>query len=133
MKGLALMRGSAIWIILLSMLLYAALILFSDVSEISEQFFSIRIDLVFLVFGIGMLSHIIKIFRQKELLQMVNAKISLKQNSIVYLAGLSLIFTPGGVGTFIKAHFLKQKFNIESNKSFPAIFLERYHDNNHSC
>jgi uncharacterized protein (TIRG00374 family) len=128
MKGLALMRGSAIWIILLSMLLYAALILFSDVSEISEQFFSIRIDLVFLVFGIGMLSHIIKIFRQKELLQMVNAKISLKQNSIVYLAGLSLIFTPGGVGTFIKAHFLKQKFNIESNKSFPAIFLERYHD-----
>ena len=128
MKGLGLMRGNVIWIILLSMLLYAALILFSDVSEISEQFIHVRVELVFLVFVIGILSHIIRIFRQKELLQMVDEKISLKQNSIVYLAGLSLIFTPGGVGTFIKAHFLKQKFDIENNKSFPVIFLERYHD-----
>lgn len=128
MNGLKLMKGSIIWIILASMLLYAALILFSDVSAISEQFAHIRIELVFLVFAIGVLSHIIRIFRQKELLQMVNEKISLKQNSIVYLAGLTLIFTPGGVGLFIKAHFLKQKFDIEKNKSLPVIFLERYHD-----
>jgi len=122
------MRKSIVWIFLASILLYIALILFSDVNEISEQFNHIRIELVFLVFVVGMASHIIKIFRQKELLQIVNEKISLKQNLIVYLAGLSLIFTPGGVGVFIKSHFLKQKFDIEHNKSFPVIFLERYHD-----
>ena len=76
MKGVDLMKGSIIWIILASMFLYAALILFSDVSEISEQFIHIRIELVFLVLGIGVLSHIIRIFRQNELRHMVNEKIS---------------------------------------------------------
>ena len=128
MKGIDLMKGNVVWIIFASMLLYAALILFSDVNKISDHFIHVRIELVFLVFTIIILSHIMKIFRQKYLLDTVNEKIPLKQNLIIYLAGLALVFTPGGVGTFIKSHFLKQKFGIENNKSFPVIFLERYHD-----
>lgn len=128
MSGFRLMKGSIVWIILSSVILYVAIIIFSDISEISEQFLHVKIELVFLVFGIVVLSHIIKMFRQKELLQMVDEKITLKQNFVIYLAGLSLIFTPGGIGIFIKAHFLKQKFNIENDKSFPVIFLERFHD-----
>ena len=128
MKGIDLMKGNVVWIIFASMLLYAALILFSDVNKISDHFIHVRIELVFLVFTIIILSHIMKIFRQKYLLDTVNEKIPLKQNLIIYLAGLALVFTPGGVGTFIKSHFLKQKFGIENNKSFPVILLERYHD-----
>ena len=122
------MKGNLVWIIFTTMLLYAALVLFSDVSKISDHFSHIRIELVFLMFAVGMLSHVMKIFRQKDLLESVDEKIPLKQNLIIYLAGLSLIFTPGGIGVFIKSHFLKQRFNIENNKSFPVIFLERYHD-----
>ena len=55
-------------------------------------------------------------------------KIPFKQNLIIYLAGLSLISTPGGVGAFIKSHFLKHQLKITNNKSFAVIFLERYHD-----
>ena len=128
MKGLDLMKGSILWIVLAGLILYVALILFSDVSKISDHFIHIRIELVFLVFAVGILSHITRVFRQKELLQMVDEKISFKQNTIIYLAGLSLIVTPGGIGTFIKSHLLKQKFGIPQNKSFPVIFLERYHD-----
>lgn len=128
MKGVDLMKGNIVWIIFASMLLYVALLLFSDISKISDHFSHIRIELVFLMFAIGILSHVMKIFRQKDLLERVNEKIPLKQNLIIYLAGLALICTPGGIGVFIKSHFLKQKFDIENNKSFPVIFLERYHD-----
>jgi len=128
MKGVDLMRGNLIWIIFASMFLYAALFLFSDVNKISDHFSNIRIELVFLMFAVGILSHVMKIFRQKDLLESVDETIPLKQNLIIYLAGLSLIFTPGGIGVFIKSHFLKQRFNIKNNKSFPVIFLERYHD-----
>jgi uncharacterized protein (TIRG00374 family) len=128
MKGVSLMKKNIIWIVLAGLFLYAALILFSDVDKISDHFIHIRIELVFLVFAVGILSHIMRIFRQKKLLEMVNEKISLKQNLIIYMAGLALIFTPGGVGVFIKSHFLKQRFGIENNKSFPVILLERYHD-----
>jgi len=128
MRVVDLMKRNIIWIIIVSLFLYAALILFSDVSEISDHFINIRTELVFLVFLVVASSHIVKTFRQKELLQMVDEKISLKQNVIIYLSGLALIFTPGGVGIFIKSHFLKQKCGIANNKSFSVIFLERYHD-----
>ncbi len=125
---LKIMKGGLLWIVIFGIVLYAGLILWSDVSKISEQFLQIKIEYVVLVFAIGLLSHTIRIIRQKELLQIVKEKISLKKNFIVYLAGLVLVFTPGGIGLFIKAHFLKQKFNIENHKSLPVIFMERLHD-----
>ena len=88
----------------------------------------IRIELLFLIFVFGVSSHIVKSFRQKDFLQMIDEKIPFKQNLIIYLAGLSLIATPGGVGTFIKSKYLKHKFGIPNNKSISVIFLERYHD-----
>ena len=128
MNGLDLIKGKIIWVVLGSLFFYVALILFSDASKISDHFFHIRIELIFLIFLFGILSHIIKSFRQKDFLQMIDEKIPFKQNLIIYLAGLSLITTPGGIGTFIKSKYLKHKFGIPNNKSISVIFLERYHD-----
>ena len=128
MNSLDLIKGKIIWVVLGSLFFYVVLILFSDASKISDHFIHIRIELIFLVFLFGILSHIIKSFRQKDFLQMVDEKIPFKQNLIIYLAGVSLIATPGGIGTFIKSKFLKRKFGIPNNKSISVIFLERYHD-----
>ena len=128
MNGLDLIKGNIIWIVLGSLFFYVVLILFSDASKISDHFLHIRIELIFLIFLFGILSHIIKSFRQKDFLQMIDEKIPFKQNLIIYLAGLSLITTPGGIGTFIKSKYLKHKFGIPNNKSISVIFLERYHD-----
>jgi len=128
MNSLDLIKGNIIWIVLGSLFFYVVLILFSDASKISDHFFHIRIELIFLIFLFAILSHIIKSFRQKDFLQMIDEKIPFKQNLIIYLAGLSLITTPGGIGTFIKSKYLKHKFGIPNNKSISVIFLERYHD-----
>ena len=128
MNGLDLIKGKIIWVVLGSLFFYVVLILFSDASKISDHFLHIRIELIFLIFLFGILSHIIKSFRQKDFLQMIDEKIPFKQNLIIYLAGLSLITTPGGIGTFIKSKYLKHKFGIPNNKSISVIFLERYHD-----
>ena len=128
MNSLDLIKGNIIWIVLGSLFFYVVLILFSDASKISYHFFHIRIELIFLIFLFGILSHIIKSFRQKDFLQMIDEKIPFKQNLIIYLAGLSFITTPGGIGTFIKSKYLKHKFGIPNNKSISVIFLERYHD-----
>jgi len=122
MNGLDLIKGKIIWIVLASLFFYVVLILFSDASKISDHFIHIRIELIFLIFVCGISSHIIKSFRQKDFLQMVDEKIPFKQNLVIYLV------TPGGIGTFIKSKYLKHKFGIPNNKSIPVIFLERYHD-----
>ena len=117
-----------LWIVLGSVLFYVLLILVSDVEEISESFLQIKVEFLFLIFALGFLSHVVRSFRQKDLLSMVGEKIPSFQNMTIYMSGLSLVTTPGGAGIFIKSVYLKKIFNIPTEKSIAVIFLERYHD-----
>jgi len=128
MELLELIKKKVLWIILATVFFYILLILISDVDEISKHFLQIRIEFLLLIFLLVFLSHIVKSFRQKELLHILDEKIPSIQNFIIYMAGLSLINTPGGIGTFIKSRYLKKSFQVPTNKSITVIFLERYHD-----
>lgn len=128
MKVFDLIKKRFLWIIITTVFFYILLILISDVEKISKHFFDIKIEFLVLILLLVFLSHIVKSFRQKELLLDVGDKIPSFQNLVVYMAGLSLINTPGGVGTFIKSIYLKEKFNIPTENSLSVIFMERYHD-----
>ena len=128
MKALQLLKERYLWIIFSGIIFYVIFILMSDAEKLSEYFLRIKIEFLFLILFLVFSSHIIKSFRQKELLNSLGEKIPAKQNFVIYMAGLSLINTPGGVGTFIKSIYLKKKFQIQSDKSISVIFMERYHD-----
>ncbi|MDH3765968.1 MAG: flippase-like domain-containing protein [Nitrosopumilus sp.] len=128
MKILDVIKGKFLWIILGTAFFYVLLILVSDVEKISEYFLQIRVEFLFLIFVLGFLAHVIKSFRQKDLLEMLGENIPLTQNMIIYMSGLSLVTTPGSIGTFIKSIYLKKIFNVPTEKSIAVIFLERYHD-----
>ena len=70
----------------------------------------------------------IKSLRQMLFLRHQSIKIPLKQNIIIYLAGLSMLFTPAGLGEMIKSHFLLKKYNQPVSKTLPLVIMERYHD-----
>ena len=123
MQILELIKNKITWIVFATIIFYVIFILISDAEKISESFLQIRIEFIFLIFLLGFLSHIVKSFRQKKLLHMLGEKISSTQNFIVYMAGLSLINTPGGVGIFIKSYYLKEKSQIPVEKSISVIFL----------
>ena len=128
MKMLDAIKTKFLWIILGAAVFYVLLILVSDAEEISESFLQIKLEFLSLIFALGFLSHVVKSFRQKDMLGMVGEKIPSFQNMIIYMSGLSLVTTPGGAGTFIKSMYLKKIFNIPTEKSIAVIFLERYHD-----
>ena len=128
MKILNLIKKKYLWILIMPVFFYVSLIFVSDAEKISKHFLQIRIDFLFLIFSLVFLSHVIKSFRQKVFLQSLAERIPTIQNLIVYMSGLSLINTPGGVGTFVKSIYLREKFKIPTEKSISVIFLERYHD-----
>ena len=127
-KMLDAIKTKFLWIILGTALFYVLLILMSDVEEISKSFLEIRLEFLFFIFVLGFLSHVVKSFRQKDLLGLVGEKIPTLQNMIIYMSGLSLVTTPGGAGAFIKSAYMKKIFNTPTEKSISVIFLERYHD-----
>ncbi len=73
-------------------------------------------------------SILIKSLRQMLFLRHLGIKIPLKQNTIIYLAGLSMLITPAGLGEMIKSHFLLNKYNQPVSKTLPLVLVERYHD-----
>ena len=128
MAILDLIKKRFMWIILGTIFFYILLILVSDVEKISESFLKIKIEFLVLIFALGFLSHIVRGFRQYNLLHTLDEKIPLLQNMYIYMSGLSFIITPGGAGTFIKSLYLKERLQIPVEKSIAVILLERYHD-----
>ncbi|NND86246.1 MAG: flippase-like domain-containing protein [Nitrosopumilus sp.] len=125
---LDLIKKKFMWIILGTLFFYILLILVSDVEKISESFLKIKMEFLALIFVLGFLSHIVRGFRQHSFLYVLDEKIPIRHNMYVYMSGLSFIITPGGAGTFIKSIYLKERFQIPSEKSIAVILLERYHD-----
>ena len=128
MQVLELIKNKITWIVFATVIFYIIFILISDVEKISQYFLQIKLEFLVLIVSLVFLSHVVKSFRQKELLKVLGEKIQTKPNFIIYMAGLSLINTPGGVGTFIKSYYLKEKLKIPVEKSISVIFWERYHD-----
>lgn len=128
MTKLDTIKKKFLWIVLGAALFYVLLILVSDAGQISRHFLQIRTEFLVLILGFVFLSHVVKSVRQKELLGVLDEKLSFVPNLLIYMAGLSLINTPGGAGTFIKSVYFKEKFKIPTGKSISVIFLERFHD-----
>ncbi|MDH3278251.1 MAG: flippase-like domain-containing protein [Nitrosopumilus sp.] len=123
-----LIKKRFLWVVIGAILFYILFILVSDVEKIFESFLQIKVEFLILIFALGFVSHLVKSLRQKDLLNTLGEKISYLQNMSIYMAGLSLITTPGGIGTFIKSIYLKERINVPTEKSIAIIFIERYHD-----
>jgi len=128
MALIGLIKKRLLWFVIGTILFYVLLILVSDVEKISESFLQIRAEFLILIFALGFVSHMVKSLRQKDLLHTLGEKIPYLQNMFIYMSGLSLIITPGGMGMFIKSVYLKEKFDVPTEKSVAVIFMERYID-----
>lgn len=123
-----LLRKKGFFIILLSLFFYIGLTLAADINKISSHFLNVKLELIVVVLFIVIISLILRVFRQQMFLQKIEVNISFKDNIKIYLAGLSLVSTPGGIGMAIKSQILKKKFGIARSKTLPIIFIERFHD-----
>jgi len=121
-------KKKAIIIVIIFVIFYVIFAIYYDANQFIESLDKINpyfIILILLSFTAGIL---IKGLRQMLFLRHLGIRIPHKQNMIIYLAGLSLLITPAGLGGVIKSHFLLKKYNQPVSKTIPLVFVERYHD-----
>ena len=82
--------------------------------------------MVLIVFSLMTSQFIFLGIKYHRLLKKLNISISLKDSIIIFISGLTLIATPGGIGTAIKSQILKKKFDQPFAKTLPLIFIERF-------
>ena len=117
-----------ILIIIFIITFYIIYIAYSDFEEISSNMEEFEFTLLPIIFLFSFTGYSISALRQRILLKKIGIAIPLKENFLLYLAGLSMIVTPGGLGETIKSYYLKKRFGYGISKTFPLVFVERYQD-----
>lgn len=109
-------------------LFYFLVIIFADGEKVVKIFATMKIEYLPLILFFFGLAVIVKGIRQYYLLKLSNIKIPFKDNLIINFAGLSLSFTPGGIGEIVKTKFFKDAHGIETKNIIPLVIMEKYFD-----
>ena len=115
-------------IIIFIITFYIIYIAYSDFEEISSNMEEFEFTLLPIIFLFSFGAYSITSLRQRILLKKIGIVMPLKENFLLYLAGLSMVVTPGGLGETIKSYYLKKRFGYGISKTFPLVFVERYQD-----
>ena len=107
---------------------YLAIIAYSDFGKFTENISQFKFEYLLLVLFLNSIVLVVKGFRQQIILQNLGINIPIKDSILLYLAGLSMLITPGGSGQIIKSYFLKNRFGIQISKSIPLVLIERFAD-----
>ena len=104
---------------------YIAILIYSDINAIADKISNIQIIYLPIIFSLTGIQLIILGIKYQRMLKKLGINIPLKEGIKIFIAGISLIATPGGAGTAIKSHILKKKYNAPLSKTLPTIFMER--------
>ena len=115
-----------LFLIASTIIFYVALLIISDINLIFEKLTQIKLEYLLVVFGLMAAQLIFLGIKYHRLLRKLDIHISLKDSILIFISGLTLIATPGGIGTAIKSQILKKKFDQPFGKTLPVIFIERY-------
>lgn len=107
---------------------YAAFISYSNLEKIVDIYQKMNYLYLIPIISIFIFSIFLRSNIQKILLEQIGIKLSIKENMLLFFAGLSMIITPGGSGQMIKSYLLKEKYDCPIMKSLPLVFFERFYD-----
>jgi len=122
------MKKKAIIIVIIFVIFYVIFVIYYDANQFVESLDKINSFFIIPILLSFTTALLIKSLRQMLFLRHLGIRIPFKQNTIIYLAGLSMLITPAGLGGVIKSHFLLEKYNQPVSKTIPLVIVERYHD-----
>lgn len=116
----------AVVIIIVTILFYSAILFFGDINSIVEQSYLIEFGYLPIILALICAHTVIMGIRYHRLLQRLEIQIPFKESLKIFVSGLSLSVTPGGIGTAVKSHVLQKRFGSSISSSLPIILIERW-------
>ena len=110
---------------LITILFYVGIILYSDIDQVFQKLSEFKFDFLPIIFSLMAIQLITLGIKFHRLLKSLGISLKLSESITIFIAGISLIATPGGAGTAIKSHIIKKKYGIPAATTLPIIFIER--------
>lgn len=107
---------------------YLATLIISDFTDLISRLNTVNWSYYPIIFGLSFLIIVIKWFRYHLILKKLNIKMNPKDSFLVYVAGFSMIITPGGSGEIIRSQIIKTKTGKSISITSPMFFFEKWLD-----
>ena len=114
-------------IIIFAISLYVVFLILSDFKQVYEKFYMLKSEYLLPIIILAPSSWLILFLRWHLLLKNSNINIPKKESLKINLAGYALSITPGKVGEFFKAHFMKTKFGVPQKQIIPIVVAEQFY------
>lgn len=109
------------------MLFYALFLILSDLTKVSEEFSTIKLEYIPVIVLLAPASWLVLFTRWNLLLKNSNINIPWHESLKINLSGYALSVTPGKVGELLKSHFMKTKFQIPQKNVMPIVLIEQFY------
>ena len=111
------------------LLVFVFIISNADLIKISETLGKMNVFYLALFFPLSFLAVILKALKWKFLIKSYGVDYKLKKSMSAWLAGFSMgMITPGRVGDFSRAYYLKQDKGLSFGKSLTTVIIDRIMD-----
>ena len=122
------LKRNLVLALVLSIGVYLAIAIFSDLGELAEAFRRFNWALAPVILGLVALSYAGRFVRWAYYLRLLGVRLPLGQNVAIFAAGLSMTVSPGKLGEVLKSVFIRQAVGTPVARTAPAVVAERVTD-----
>lgn len=115
-------------LIVLAVLVFVGVAGYGDFHETFGSLHSFPLSYLFGALGLAALNFALRYIRWYYYLKVLNIRIPLGLNCLVFLSGLAMSITPGKAGEFLKSYLLRDRAAVPVASSAPIVVMERLTD-----
>ena len=115
-------------LIILAVLVFVGVAGYGDFRETFGNLSKFPIAYLLGALGLAALNYALRYLRWSYYLKVLNIRVPLELNCLVFLSGLAMSVSPGKAGEFLKSYLLRDRAAIPVARSAPVVVMERLTD-----
>lgn len=122
-------RGKILLSLLLAVLVYAGLLLISDLNKLADALHGFRWEFVPIVIAFTLFNYLLRFFKWHYYLLVVGVRnLPWVESLLIFLSGFSMTITPAKSGELLKSFLVRQRVGAPVATTAPIILAERMTD-----
>jgi uncharacterized protein (TIRG00374 family) len=122
-------RNKILFSLLLAIVVYAALLLLSDVGKLGAELQDFAWGLVPLILGFTLFNYALRFLKWHYYLHLVGVRnLGWLDSMLIFFSGFSMTITPGKAGEWVKSFLVRQRTGTPIATTAPIILAERMTD-----
>lgn len=115
--------------ILIGVVVVVGVVILSDAGALSRALRDFDWRLLPLVLGLTILNYTMRFIKWQYYLRLLGvSSLSRRDSLMIFLAGFTMVMTPGKVGEVLKSYLVRQREGVPMTRTAPVIFAERLSD-----